>query len=104
MLINKHKNNPGKLADVLIDIGSRVSFLSDKFVELELERAKYWNENEYDNDDKRVSDTKLKMKWILTDKGKSWFVIKKDMSACETARRTISKALEVKTTEAYNQY
>ena len=78
--------------------------MSDNFVVLELKRAKWWGEHELDSEDKKVSDTKLKMKWILTKDGEQWFIVKKDLSACENARRTISKALDVRATEAFNQY
>ena len=102
-LINENKDNPGALADILIDIGARVSYLSDIYVELELSRAEYWKENEYQGD-KPVSDPKLKMRWMLTGAGEQWFRTKEDLKSCENARRTISQALKVKTNEAYNQY
>ena len=102
--INKNKENPTVLSNILLDLGSRFALLTDKYILLELERAKYWDKNEYDSNDKRVSDEKLKMKWILTKEGEAWYVIKKDLVACETLRRVINKALDSLQTEAYNQY
>ena len=117
-LINENKDNPGALADILIDIGARVSYLSDIYVELELSRAEYWQQNKFENIDnpdddveyaprkkvRVVSDPKLKMMWMLTGAGEQWFRTKEDLKSCENARRTISQALKVKTNEAYNQY
>lgn len=92
--IHAFRNVPHVLDEISIELAGWYAFEADKLMRLELQEAKFWQENKHLESEKPTSDAMIKKLWILTEEGSEH--LKTEMIV-----KTIEKLLSTLKTSVY---
>lgn len=92
--IYQNKNSPHILDEISIELCSWYAYYSESLIRLELQEAKFWQENKHLESEKPTSDAMIRKLWILTEEGSEHL-------RTEMIVKTIEKLLSTLKTSVY---
>jgi hypothetical protein len=92
--IYQSKNSPHILDEISIELCSWYAYYAEKLIHLELQEAKFWQDNKHLESEKPTSDAMIKKLWILTPEGAEHL-------QTEMIVKTIEKLLSTLKTSVY---
>ena len=92
--------NPGRLADIAVELSGYYATLSEQFGDIEIFRAERWLDIRKDV----KSDTVAEKTWLASKEGQEWTKLRIQLKYIEKIISTIKLRLQVARGEAYNQF
>ena len=92
--------NPGRLAEIAVELSGYYATLSEQFSDIEIFRAERWLDIRKDV----KSDTMAEKTWLASKDGQEWTKLRIQLKFIEKIIGVIKLRLKIKADEAYNVY
>lgn len=97
-----HKDDPHSLAEDLLEMTAKYSYLSEEWKPLKMAKNSFWVNTKYDGEKK--SDKEVELLWGATDDGQKEIRLILEMKALEKLMSSVKSFLRVAENEAKNNW